>query len=250
MSRLVLIGGGENGREGTLYETENIDEEIVKGTKKKQPNFLFLAHGNKYEKSYYEVMQKIYAGRFGCKCDILKKEEIFNKDISEEKIKWADIVYVGGGNTLNMINLWKKSGLADTLERYIDTQKTFCGISAGAICWCKYGLSDSRQFTNNSDKFIRVSGLGLIDILLCPSYDEKKAKQENLKNMMQRTHKIPAIAFEKGTAIVIEDEKYKAIKSINNKKIYKCFYRDKEYQKIEIKVDDEFYKLEELVRKS
>ena len=38
---------------------------MVKGTKKKQPNFLFLAHGNKYEKSYYEVMQKILGQTHG-----------------------------------------------------------------------------------------------------------------------------------------------------------------------------------------
>ena len=65
MSTFVLIGGGENGREGTIYETEAIDKEIIKVSNKvKDIHFLFLAHGNNYEKSYYEVMKQIYQRLF------------------------------------------------------------------------------------------------------------------------------------------------------------------------------------------
>ena len=50
MSKFVLIGGGENGRKGTEYETKEIDKEIIKLTNKvNNINFLFLAHGNNYE---------------------------------------------------------------------------------------------------------------------------------------------------------------------------------------------------------
>ena len=46
MSIFVLIGGGDNGREGTNYETEAIDKEIIKLANKVQDiNFLFLAQG-------------------------------------------------------------------------------------------------------------------------------------------------------------------------------------------------------------
>ena len=249
MGRFVLIGGGENGREGTVYETEKIDEEIVKGTKKRHPNFLFLAHGNNYEKPYYEVMKKIYTNRFGCVCDSLFKEELNNKRVSEEKIKCADIIYIGGGNTLNMMNKWRREGFTNILKKYINTSKTFCGISAGAICWCKCGLSDSRVSANKPNNYICVSGLGLIDILLCPSYDEKKNKQESLQKKMSKVYKIPALAFEKGTAIIIEDGKYKAIRSLDDKKIYKCFYKNKEYSKTEIDINKGFNKLENLIQK-
>ena len=50
MSRkMVLIGGGENGRilengEKTLYETELMDKEIIRLTNKKKPNYLFIDH--------------------------------------------------------------------------------------------------------------------------------------------------------------------------------------------------------------
>ena len=59
MGIFVLIGGGENGREGTKYETEKIDKEIVKLLpKKKDKNLLFLAHGNNYETEYYKVINE------------------------------------------------------------------------------------------------------------------------------------------------------------------------------------------------
>ena len=136
MARFVLIGGGENGREGTKYETQSIDKEIVKITNRKNPNFLFLAHGNDYEESYYNVMKKIYQNKFNCTCDILTKEEVFSLEIANEKLKLADIIYIGGGNTLKMINIWKRSGFSNILRNYITEDKTLCGISAGAIGAC------------------------------------------------------------------------------------------------------------------
>ena len=41
--KIVAMGGGENGRPGKPYEIKVFDEEIVKMTGKKSPNFLFIA---------------------------------------------------------------------------------------------------------------------------------------------------------------------------------------------------------------
>ena len=233
MSIFVLIGGGENGREGTNYETEAIDKEIIKLANKVQDiHFLFLAHGNNYEKSYYEVMKKIYQDKFKCVCDILAKEEICNKDIVKQKLEWADIIYVGGGNTLYMMNLWRRNGIDKILKQYINKEKIFCGISAGAISWCRYGISDSK-ISNKNDNFIRVSGLNLFNILFCPSYDKRVEKRENIEKIIRKT-KLPMLALENGTALVIENDKYKAIHSLENKKIYKFLYKDKQIYKCEI----------------
>ena len=64
--KIVAIGGGENGRylgEGKYYpyETEPMDKEIIKLTKKEKPNFLFLAHSQsslEVQTSYFETMKK------------------------------------------------------------------------------------------------------------------------------------------------------------------------------------------------
>lgn len=246
MSKFVLIGGGENGREGTKYETEKIDKEIINlSNKSNNAHFLFLGHANNYEKSYYNVMRKIYTEKFNCICDILSKEEIFNESITKKKIEWADIIYVGGGNTLNMMDLWKKSGFNDILKKYKETEKVFCGISAGAICWCRYGISDSK-INNENDKYIKVEGLNLFNILFCPSYDERIKKEENL-DLILKSSKIPMIALEKGTAIIINNDKYKIIRSIANKNAYKVFYKDNKKYKIKIPIEKEYKLIKELI---
>lgn len=92
IKKIVAIGGGENGRfleDGTqtLYETETIDEEIIKLTGKEHPNYLFIAHAMCFSKeiqdSYYETMKKIYKDKYGCNCKHLSSLELFNK----EKVK-------------------------------------------------------------------------------------------------------------------------------------------------------------------
>ena len=66
---IIAIGGGENGRildDGTRtkYETEKIDEEIVKITNKKNPRFLFICHAMSFseevQENYYKTMKNIY----------------------------------------------------------------------------------------------------------------------------------------------------------------------------------------------
>lgn len=245
MSIFVLIGGGENGREGTKYETEEIDKEIIKLTNKSySANFLFLAHGNNYEESYYEIMKKIYEEKYNCKCDILMKNELSDEVIVQKKLEWADIIYVGGGNTLNMMNLWNKNGFDKILKNIINKEKVFCGISAGAICWCKYGVSDSKK-ENENDDYISVNGLNIFNILFCPSYEERAKKEENLKKIIKNVQ-MPMLALEKGTAIIINGEDYRIIKSIDNKKVYKFFYKKEEKFKIEIS-NEKYEKLENLI---
>jgi peptidase E len=55
----------------------------------------------------------------------------------------CDVVYVGGGNTRNMLAIWRVCQLDSILRRAWENGAVLCGISAGAICWFQYGLTDS-----------------------------------------------------------------------------------------------------------
>lgn len=117
--KIIAIGGGENGRprkDGSfaLYETEPMDKEIIKLTGKEKPNFLFIVHAQKFldiQESYYQTMKKIYGDKFNCNCQDLKSNELNDIEKVREKIEWADIIYEGGGDTLEMMNLWKIQAL-------------------------------------------------------------------------------------------------------------------------------------------
>lgn len=247
MGKIVAIGGGENGHGRTQYETAAIDKEIIRLTEKSNPNFLFIGLANLYADRYYEVMKNIYGDMYGCNTDYLTNEEHRNFAVAQSKIQWADIIYVGGGNTLKLMTGWRKYGIDKLLTEAYRADKVLCGVSAGGICWCDYGNSDSRRFTSYSDKLIRVKGLGLINILFCPHINTEPNRADDLKRMMKTTHKIPAIAVDMG-ALEIVDNQYRILTIGSNATANKCYWKNGRYF-CESIIDDKFKPIEELYRK-
>ncbi|KFE68367.1 peptidase E [Hyalangium minutum] len=89
-----------------------------------------------------------------------------------ELILRQDAVFVGPGNTLNMLALWRLHGLDAVLREAWEQGVLLCGMSAGAMCWFEGGLTDSlgtlAAFQN---------GLGLLPGTLCPHYDSEPARR-------------------------------------------------------------------------
>ena len=229
MGKIVAIGGGENGRPGTKYETETFDKEIVRLSNKKHPKFLFIGLANTYSDSYYEVMCKIYKDMYGCKTEHLTEEDIKLEQIASNKIENSDIIYVGGGNTLRLMTLLRKYKIDLMLEKAYKNDKILCGISAGAICWCDFGNSDSRKFTSGSDQLIKVKGLGFVKILCCPHFNSENNRKNDLPRMMKKTHKIPAIALNDGAALEINGDNFRIITSIKDARAFKFYWKKGEY---------------------
>ena len=243
INTIVAIGGGENGRfleDGTqtLYETETIDEEIIKLTGKEHPNYLFIAHAMCFSKeiqdSYYETMKKIYKDKYGCNCKHLSSLELFNKEKVEELVEWADIIYEGGGDTLSLIKLWRESGFDSILKKAWKSGKVICGISAGAVCWFNSCNSDT-----NDNKFEIVECLNWIDIFMTPHCDEV-GRRESTMEQLRINNKI-GIMLSNCSAIEIVDKQFRIITSQgnvrNSKEGYaiKCYWKNGKYfeQKIE-----------------
>lgn len=243
MAIFVFIGGGENGRPGTKYETQEIDKTIVNLSLKNNPNLLFMAHGTDQEEQYFDIIKKNFGFNLNCNCEILKKQELDFADIVIQKLDKADIIYIGGGNTQGMLELWKGKKFIDVLQSYSKSNKIICGISAGAICWCQYGLSDSKIITGESDEYIIVNGMNVINILFCPSY--KIEKEKYILKYIDGLG-IIGIALEACTALIIDNGKYKAIRSNTKGKIYKYYCRDEEYTREEIVFDDKYNNVENL----
>lgn len=229
MGRFILIGGGECGRPGTVYETEIIDQEIVNLCGKKSPNFLLIALGNDQPDRYYDLLGTIYRERFNCRTDHLTKQDLRTEEVVRKKIDNADIVYVGGGNSLRLLKCFRKYGIDKMLEKAYKNNVILCGLSAGAICWCKYGNSDSRNPFNLDRKIIRVRGLGFLDFLMCPHYDSQAERCDSLKQMMKRTYKVPAIALDDCVALKIIDDSYQIISAREGSGAYKMYWRKDGY---------------------
>lgn len=227
MAYFVLIGGGECGRPGTKYETEKIDKEIINLTQKKAPHFLLIALGNNDPNMYFALLGGIYQ-KFGCTIDEIREEDLENFQILKRKIDLADIIYVGGGNSSLLMKKFRKYGIVCLLEKVAKTEKVLCGLSAGAICWCRYG--DSKlDLQNGKARMIRIEGLGFIDVLMCPHYDAEELRRTSLKRIMKRTYKIPAIALDNCSALEIVDNHFRIISSMSNSKARKCYWKNNQY---------------------
>jgi dipeptidase E len=219
---VVAIGGGELKDLDTLP----IDKEIVKLSGKKKPTALFVPTASGDAIGYSETFKLIYGQNLGCHIDVLLliREKPTRKEI-ERKILSADIIYVGGGNTARMLKIWKKYGVDRLLIEAGKKGTILSGISAGAICWFKYGLSDSRRFVNKKKDFhfIRVSGLGIIPCAVSPHHiREKKRRDPGLADMMRKTTGV-GLAIDDNAALMVRGEKYSVLTSKPEVGIIKVF---------------------------
>ena len=61
----------------------------------------------------------------------------------EQHLLSQDAIFVGGGNTKSALAVWREWGLDLTLKRALSAGVLLSGMSAGAMCWFQYGLTDS-----------------------------------------------------------------------------------------------------------
>ncbi len=215
--KLMLIGGGDNGYGTTTYETKEIDEEIVKMTKKDNPTFLFIGLASSFSDSYYDVMKKIYQN-LGCKTTYLKKKNIINNpEIVKDKINKADIIYMSGGDTKKLVDTIKEYNIDKLLIDALNRGCVISGISAGAIAISNSGLSDYQILNNISNKYTFINGLNFININICPHAD-KKERIIDLKEILKENDK-DILCLDNGTALKIDDNNIEIIYSLKTSKV-------------------------------
>ena len=217
--KIVAIGGGEMRNSETL----DIDRQIVELTGKSQPKALFIPTASGDPDGYIESFEKIYGEKLDCETRCLKL--IQNPPDYEEMsalILDSDLIYVGGGNTYRMMKIWRRLGLDRVLREAASRGIVLSGLSAGAICWFRFGHSDSRSFSGQSAwEYIRVSGLGFVDALYCPHYHAEK-REASLSQMISKRGGL-AIACDNNAAVEIVGDTYRVLASAENARAYKIF---------------------------
>jgi dipeptidase E len=124
----------------------------------------------------------------------------------------ADIVYVGGGNTLRMMKLWRRRGVDQFLIEAAADGTVLAGLSAGAICWCTAGVSDSRSFAAGDDSwdYITVRGLGLVDVLVAPHYDIDPRRRDRLRHFAC-SRRVVGLGLDDYTALEIVGDHFRIL---------------------------------------
>ncbi|QUI25750.1 Type 1 glutamine amidotransferase-like domain-containing protein [Vallitalea pronyensis] len=216
---MIAIGGGEIRYDETLA----IDKEIVLAANKEVPEILFIPTASGEPQGYVESIQKLYGQKLGCKVKTLYLlNNQTSSDEAREMILNTDIIYVGGGNTKRMLQVWKQYSVDKSLKEAYEKGVVLSGLSAGSICWFESGQSDSNTYEQGvKSPYIRLKALGLIPGLHCPHYNEDN-RLEEFDKMVQESSEV-GIAIENNCAIDFKSDEFRIIKSDKSSKAYRIY---------------------------
>lgn len=223
---IFLIGGGDIGRANTNYNIKEIDQEIVKSTNKIEPNFLFIGLADSYADSYYNIIKKNYQN-LGCQTAYLKKKNIINnKELAKEKINAADIIYIGGGDTIKLTKIVKEYKIDELLLKAYQKGTILVGFSAGAILLAKGGYSDALILRKESNEYTYLKGLNFVNININPHHNDDPNKTKSLKKYLKSSNK-EFYGLENQTALKIENDDISIIKSNKDKNVFYLSYKER-----------------------
>lgn len=200
---LIAIGGGEIKNKTTLKIDEYIANLAKSHAGEKRANALFFGTASHDSMPYFNSFRKTYTSVFDIKAEVglLVYGEMDMQKIAD-KINAADCIYVGGGDTVFMLDLWKQKGVDKLLIDAYNNGKIVCGLSAGAICWFTDMYTDFEIMRGQSASYSLHKGLGLIDGLITPHFDERV---EDFTETFIKSGFESAYAIENDAAIVFKN---------------------------------------------
>src|SRR5579863_5917116 len=135
---IVVMGGG-----GFSMEPRNtlLDDFVIGLTRTRLPRICFIGTASGDDPGY---IRRFYSA-FPKRRAIASHLGLFDRSIRnlEEFILHQDAIYVGGGNTANLLAVWRVHGLDKILMRAWRAGIVMAGVSAGAMCWFEVGVTDS-----------------------------------------------------------------------------------------------------------
>ena len=190
---IVAIGGG-----GFLMEdVRGLQERYTVSLLRKRsgpPRVLYLGTANGDGERAQLRFMRLFT-ELGCRPDTLAFFPYDMKRNYTQAVREADLVYVGGGNTVAMVAVWREFGFDAALRAAWDNGTVLAGISAGANCWFAQYVTDSVPGGG-----VRA-GLGWIDATFCPHLDGEAWRQAILAHAPLR----PAFGAPDGVMIRFED---------------------------------------------
>ena len=193
MKQIIAIGGGGFGR------VIKIEKYIRSQSSKDNPKICFIPTATGDDSSYIENFYKAF-DTLGCKTSHI---DFFKRTINlRPHILEQDIIYVGGGNTKSMLAVWKEWGLDIILKEAYENNIIMSGVSAGAICWFKKGITDSWK-----DNQATIDCLGFVEGICCPHYDEEPERIPYVKKILEANEIAECYAIEGYAALHLIDDK-------------------------------------------
>ena len=191
--RIVACGGRE------LFYPRLI-EYVLSFAKRERPKVLFLPTASGDSETYTSLFRMSFAGH-ACDREVLA---LFDRTVDdvEALIRDQDVIVVGGGNTANMLAIWRVHGVDRALRAAYEAGTVLTGWSAGCICWFEGGTTDS--FTPELGAL--RDGLGFLAGSATPHYDSEGRRAAVYAREIAAGLP-PGIALDDGVAATYADER-------------------------------------------
>lgn len=213
--KLVAIGGGEIKNNETLV----IDNYIVELAAKPHPKVLFIPTATSDSQVYVDRIKSVYEKQLSCQVNVLRLvDSTITATEIERSIFETDVIYVGGGDTALMLNVWKKHGVDKILLEAKDRDSiVFAGLSAGAICWFEEGLTDIKE-AGKVAAYQKTKGLGIMNGLFCPHFNIWEA---GLTSHLPALGIKSFIAADNCAALVLNHGEFKVVSANAKNSVYR-----------------------------
>lgn len=193
--RVALLGGGFSTDDNGL-----LDDWVLAHARVSRPKVCFVATASGDAPAYQDRFLAAFQSR-DCEPSLLP---LFRRELDDEALRTfllsQDVVYVGGGNTANLLAVWRAHGVDRVLREAFHLGTLLCGISAGSNCWAEASHTDSfGPLTSLPD------GLGLLAGSVCPHYDSEPGRRSSYQAAVA-TGALPAgWALEDGVGALFTD---------------------------------------------
>ena len=191
--RVLAIGGG-----GFSVEQYGLQQErlLLSLARRRRPRVLFVPTASG-DRELYQLRFLRAFSRLDCTTDVLPFFPYDMKRDYAQSVRDADVVFVGGGNTVAMLAVWREFGFDIALRRAYEGGTVMAGISAGANCWFEHYVTDSVPGGG-----VRP-GLGWLPGTFCPHLDSEAWRQPLLA-----AAPVPACGAGEEVLVLYENESF------------------------------------------
>jgi peptidase E len=109
-----------------------------------------------------------------------------------------DVLIVTGGNTANMLAIWRVHGFDAVLREAWEGGIVLAGWSAGAICWFESGVTDSF-----GPQLESMTCLGFLPGSACPHYDGEELRRPRYAELLSEGLQ-PGVAIDDDVGVRFE----------------------------------------------
>ncbi|HEX7950100.1 MAG TPA: peptidase E [Candidatus Limnocylindrales bacterium] len=118
-----------------------------------------------------------------------------------------DAIYVGGGNTANMLAIWRLHGVDRALRKAWEAGVVLAGPSAGANCWFEASITDSFGIGLAALK----DGLKLLRGSFCPHYDSESLRRPRYTELVAAGDLPDGYAADDGVGLLFEGRELREV---------------------------------------